>query len=167
MSAASRNGESDIVNLGDVEALYEAKKQKEQEEFRDAEDALSTEEWLESKLAEQSNVVEIYGREFEFKPMGSKTVEDVAALFGDEAESLDIDADSPSDIDADDIDEEAAQDLPQTMWTLRHELADHCLDEEMDASAFGRIPPGDLIQIFDRVAADLTQDDAERAKRFR
>jgi hypothetical protein len=53
------------------------------------------------------------------------------------------------------------------MWTLRHELGDHCLDDEMDAAAFGRIPPGDLIQIFDRVAADLTQDDAERAKRFR
>jgi len=58
MSAASRNGESDIVNLDDVEALYEAKKQKEQEQFRDAEEALSTEEWLESKLAEQSNVVD-------------------------------------------------------------------------------------------------------------
>jgi hypothetical protein len=166
MSAASDSG-GDIKNLDAVEEMYEAKKQKEQEQFRDAEEALSTEEWLESKLAEQSNAVEIYGREFEFKPMGSKTVEDVAALFGDEAESLDINADSPSDIDADDIDEEAVQDLPQTMWTLRHELGEHCLDDEMDASAFGRIPPGDLIQIFDRVAADLTQDDAERAKRFR
>jgi hypothetical protein len=166
MNAEPQSSESTITNLEEVEELYEAKKEKEREEIQDAEEALTTEQWLESELNEQSNTVEIYGRDFEFRPIGSKTVEDVTKLFGDEVENLDIDADNPQDIDPDDL-EDSAEDIPKTMWTLRHELADHCIDEEMDADAFGRIPPQDLVQIFERAAASLTPDDAERAKRFR
>jgi len=165
MGAAPDSG-GDIKNPDAVEEMYEAKKEKEREEIQDAEEALTTEQWLESKLDEQSNTVEIYGRDFEFRPIGSKTVEDVTKLFGDEVENLDIDADNPQDVDPEDL-EGSAEDIPKTMWTLRHELADHCIDEEMDADAFGRIPPDDLVQIFERAAASLTPDDAERAKRFR
>lgn len=121
----------------------------------------STKSWLESKLDEQAKPVPIFDREFLFRPIGSAVAEEIMELASKEL---------PSDAESlDDVDPEDMQDMPEMLRRMRETLAEHCLDDEMGAAAFGRLPLDMLEELFEEVAAggDLSPQERERVDQFR
>ena len=110
-------------------------------------EASATRAWLESELNERSRTVEIYGREFQFRPIGTTTVSDVV----ERASVLD---------DGEDISA-----MPKLFKEITEILGKHCLDPDMDAIAFGQIPPDDIQEIFEDVS--VSDIDEDRVEKFR
>ncbi len=110
-------------------------------------ESAGTRAWLEHELDSRSRSVDIYGRTFQFRPIGTTTVTDIV----ERASTLD--------------DDEDVGQMPKLFRDICAVLGEHCQDDEMDAEAFGQIPPDDVQEIFEEIA--ISDVDQERIERFR
>jgi len=184
---AAPDSDGDIKNPDAVEEMYEAKKEKEREEIQDAEEALTTEQWLEEELDKRTKPVEIWEREFSFQPFGNETTEHIISLFNKEAEKVDeFEGRDISDIDPEEL-QGKGSDMPHTIRAIRGELIDHFKGEtdrsarQMKAQGYERIREQDGEKLLSGLPFDvllmksealmsqeeLTEEEAKRAKNFR
>lgn len=154
-----------VANPEHLRSTFEAKQERDRERALDRAKDLGTERWLEQKLEEQASPVEIYDREFKFRPVGNGVLGDILEMTRENAEQIDADeVEGIEDVQPDDLD-----DMPELLSKVRSVLAEHCLDDAMDEAAFGKMPADDLMSTFERVAMStgMNASEAERAQSFR
>lgn len=137
---------TDFANPEFVERAQQRYREEEKEQkVSDIENA-GTRAWLETELDSRSREVEIYDRVFDFRPIGTTTVTDTI----ERAATLD--------------DDEDIGEMPQLFRDICQVLGEHCLDPEMDADAFGIMPPDDVQQVFEDIA--VSDVDEEKIEKF-
>ena len=143
------------VNWSNEEVLEQHENEVLEERAARLVNEMTAKSWLQTRLSERAKTVDIYGRDFLFRPLGTDVVTDIVERSGKLK------------------DDENIGDVPPLFRDVRDHMADACIGSadgelEMSAEEFGMIPPKDLQEIFQEVSsADLSSEEREKAEKFR
>ena len=146
------SGPSGFANPEFVERSAVRAEEHRKEQDRAKSEAGGTQAWLEEELDQRSKEAEIFGRVFEFRPIGTGFVSDTV----ERANKVNQDGDDR------DLGE-----MPALLRDICAKLGEHCLDPGMNREQFESIPPSEVQQVYEEVAAELDDEERERIERFR
>lgn len=150
---------NDVSNPEARQRMLESARQEVKQKRREQTENMSTKQWLQGQLDEQTRTVAVMGRDFDFRPLGTDAVADV----------LDYTPNSVPE-DEDDLSGIDLAEMPGLLRKICGLLADACTDPEMDREAWGSVPPDVIERVFEDVAfpeEGLDRDEMERVEQFR